>query len=153
MNPVLLSAAFKDRRDATVTLNLMRRLISIAASSESGDQSGDHGGTRTGEGIKDKEIGMCLGERGNKLQKGFTAIVSILKVLWKESGLLPIVKNILVGSWWSVALMVLSLVAQLIAIVTTGGWSIDFAAHCTMRNCRRKPGTHNCSRATDSGID
>lgn len=62
MNPVLLSAAFEDGRDATVALNLMRCLISIAARSESGDQSWRHGSTRTGEGIKDKEIGMCLGK-------------------------------------------------------------------------------------------
>jgi hypothetical protein len=62
VNPVLLAAAFEDGRDATVALNLMRRLVSIAASSESGDQSWRHSGTRTGEGIKDEEIGMCLGK-------------------------------------------------------------------------------------------
>ena len=62
VDPALLSTAFDDWGDAAVALNLMSRSISVAASSERGNQSWCHSGTCTREGIEDDEIRMRLRE-------------------------------------------------------------------------------------------
>lgn len=79
---------------------------------------------------KNSKIITAIGEGiaaiggGDRLQKGIVGPLGILKVLWNESALFSIAKNIVVGHWGNVTLTVLSLVAQLVAIVTTGGASV-----------------------------
>jgi hypothetical protein len=47
--------------------------------------------------------------------------------------LLPIAKNIILGSWWNLTLMVLTLIAQIGALLASGGWAISLRlAQCAL---------------------
>ncbi len=57
-------------------------------------------------------------------QRATTAIWNVLQFLWEWKSIGTLIWNIIKASWWSVAFTVASLVAQVAALIATGGWLI-----------------------------
>ena len=55
-------------------------------------------------------------------QRATTAIWNVLQVLWEWKAIGTLIWNIIKASWWSVAFTVASVVAQIVALIASGGW-------------------------------
>lgn len=73
-----------------------------------------------------QQLGLAAqsAENANRTTWALDSILNMAKVMWEWKILFTLFKRLITGSWWSLTFTILSLIAQVAALVASGGWLI-----------------------------